>query len=104
MKRNALKLFGCLLIGTGAISVWEGVKKLRKEVHPFEPGPLHLGRRGELIVLYAQINKKEKVVYTFTWNQARKLEYELERTMDAVVNDICYDCVAKYDEIIVEID
>lgn len=104
MKRKSLKLFACLLIGAGAISAWEGIKELWKEAHPFEPGPLHLERRGDFIVLYARINKKERIVYTFTWNQARKLVHDLERTMNAVVNDICYDCVAKYDEIIVEID
>jgi hypothetical protein len=63
-----------------------------------------LDEEENLLYCTLKLTKKEKVVYTFTWNQARKLEYELERTMDAVVNDICYDCVAKYDEIIVEID
>ena len=104
MKRKFLKLFSCLMIGFGAICVWEGVKELRKKVNPFEPGPLHLEKRGDYIVLSSQINEKEKVEYVFTWKQARKMVCDLERAMNAVANEICYDSVAKYDEIIVETD
>lgn len=103
MKRKAQALLGCLMIGASAIIMWEKVvKELWKRTHPFEPGPLYVGKRGNHIVLYAQISKKEKVVYTFTWNQARKLVYDLERIMNEIVNNICYDCIAKYDKIMID--